>query len=132
MLVWAGNMEWEKSDVDRRNWETKGWDLTTKSFGFPYAGVHNGNGYLIYPDANPSIRMKILRDGLEDLGYFSILKELQQKSSDKTFKKEAEKLLSVPTSVLINAHYFNRDPDALLKIRNQIGKLIEKGGCSSN
>jgi len=127
MFIWAGNKEWNKPDVDRRDWEQKDWKLPTKPYGFPYAGIHNGNGYLIYPGPNPSIRMKILRDGLEDLGYLAILKELQRKNSDRAFQEEAEKLISVPTSILVNAHYFNRDPKVLLKIRNRIGELIEKG-----
>ncbi|MCK5113760.1 MAG: DUF4091 domain-containing protein [Phycisphaerae bacterium] len=132
MFIWAGNREWAKPEIDRRDWKTKGWELTKKPYGFPYAGIHNGNGYLIYPGANPSIRMKILRDGSEDLGYLSILKELQQKSSDNAFKKEAEALISVPASVLVDAHYFNKDPDALLKARNQIAELIEKGSQNDN
>jgi len=126
MFIWAGNREWKKPDVDRREWKKKGWKLSAKPYGFPYGGIHNGNGYLVYPGPNPSIRMKILRDGLEDLGYLSILKELTRRNSDSAFQKKAEKLISVPTGVLVNAHYYNKDPDALLKIRNQIGELIEK------
>ena len=75
MFIWAGNQEWKKTDVDRRDWEHKGWGLSTKQYGFPYAGIHNGNGYLIYPGPSPSIRMKVLRDGLEDYGYLLALKK---------------------------------------------------------
>ena len=127
MFIYAGNAEWRKPDVDRKAWEQKGWELSPKSYGYPYAGVHNGNGYLIYPGPNPSIRLKVLRDGLEDLGYLSILKNIEQKKKSKKFKREAEKLLSVPPEVLVDAHYFNRNPKALLEVRNKIAELIEKG-----
>jgi len=36
-----------------------------------------------------------------------------------------EKLLSVPEAVLIDSHYFNRDPAALLEARREIARLIE-------
>ena len=131
-MIWAGNMQWKipdkyKPHADRnKNWREAGWPLLSKQLEFPYAGIHNGNGDLIYPGPTPSIRLKILRDGLEDFGYFSILKELSKKSRNKKFKQEAEKLLSVSPDVLMDAHYFNRNPEALLKVRNQIAELIER------
>ena len=131
MFIWAGNSGWRDNGWNRMidndpSGKQKKWTLPFNSLKFPYAGIHNGNGYLIYPGPNPSIRLKILRDGLEDLGYLSILKELEQKKRSEKFKQEAEKLLSVPPGVLVDAHYFNRNPEALLKVRNQIAELIEK------
>ena len=125
MFIWSGNREWKKPDVDRSNWEQTGWPLSSEPYGFPYAGIHNGNGYLIYPGPHPSIRMKLLRDGQEDLGYLMALKTLQAKSTHPSFKQQAQALLDVPTEVLVGPHYFNRDPAALLSIRDRIARLIE-------
>ena len=126
MFIWAGNREWGRLQMDREDWQQKGYSLPDKPTDFPYAGIHNGNGYLIYPGPNPSVRLKVLRDALEDFGYMSILKELRQKSSDAGFIRRAEELLSVPHDVLVDAHYFNRDPEGLLRVRDQIARLIER------
>ncbi|HIJ73605.1 MAG TPA: DUF4091 domain-containing protein [Candidatus Hydrogenedentes bacterium] len=127
MFIWAGNQEWKAPDLDRRDWEQKGWELPAEPYPFPYGGTHNGNGYLIYPGPNPSIRMKIVRDGLEDLGYLSILEELGQNHPNRAFRKDAERLTSIPTTVLVDPHYFNKNPRALLEVRNHMANLIEKG-----
>ena len=128
MFIWAGNNEWRKKDVDRTDWRTKGWQLSAKPYGFPYGGVHNGNGYLIYPGPLPSVRLKVLRDGLEDYGYLQELrKRLKQRASNDTAREAAE-LLAVPYSVLVDPHYFNRDPCALLQARARIAELIEALG----
>ncbi len=128
MFIWAGNREWTNKNVDRKDWQTNGWPLSTKPSGFPYAGVHNGNGYLIYPGANPSIRLKVLRDGSEDFGYLAELKRRADKCSDKELCAKAETLLSVPDRVLVDAHYFNRDPAGLIETRNEVARLIETLG----
>jgi hypothetical protein len=132
MLIWAGNNDWEKRGIDRSNWEKTGWELPSPDMPlpYPYAGVHNGNGYLIYPGHYPSIRMKILRDGMEDLGYLKILDEAMVREKNKNLKKQAQQILSVSPELLVNSHYFNRDPSALLAERERIAQMIEKmSGC---
>jgi len=41
---------------------------------------------------------------------------------------KAEKLLSVPEALLIDSHYFNCDPAALLEVRREIARMIEALG----
>jgi hypothetical protein len=124
MFIWAGNREWSNKEIDRSRWETDGWRLAEKPYSFPYGGVHNGNGYLIYPGPTPSIRLKLLRDGLEDYGYLMELKRRQRRGSP-VQQEKADSLLAIPPSVLVDSHYFNRDPHALLDVRRQIARLIE-------
>lgn len=124
MFIWAGNREWANKELDRSQWQTGGWRLTEKPYGFPYGGLHNGNGYLMYPPAVPSIRVKLLRDGLEDYGYLAELKRRVKRASPRAQEK-AEALLSVPPAVLVDSHYFNRNPQALLDTRHEIGRLVE-------
>lgn len=124
MFIWAGNREWANKEIDRSQWETQGWRLSDKPYSFPYGGIHNGNGYLIYPGPAPSIRLKLLRDGLEDYGYLTELKRRLRKGSPAQ-QEQAEALLAVPPAVLVDSHYFNRDPRGLLDTRRQIGRLIE-------
>ncbi len=123
MFIWAGNHGWDKSNTP--DWMDKEWVLTTQKAGYPYAGIHNGNGYLIYPGPNPSIRMKVIRDGVEDYGYLTLLKAALPKLSGKD-RAEANRLLAVPADVMMNTHYFNRDPAAILLARSKAASLIVK------
>jgi len=125
MFIWAGNRGWQSKDIDRRDWQERGWQLPEQPSSFPYAGIHNGNGFLIYPGPNPSIRLKIIRDGLEDYGYLMELKRRAEKSPKEKLVARARQLLSVPQTVLVDAHYFNRNPAGLLKARNEIARLID-------
>lgn len=124
MFIYSGNSEWRRN-ANSADWQEQGWNLNPDLYRFPYAGIHNGNGYLIYPGPTPSVRMKILRDGMEDMGYFMRLKELSSNIKDKQLKEKTEELLKIPQNVLVNAHYFNRDPKELLKTRNEIAAIIE-------
>ncbi|MEN6405445.1 MAG: glycoside hydrolase domain-containing protein, partial [Thermoguttaceae bacterium] len=128
MFIYAGNSEWVAKGVDRNDWQTKGWTLVDKPYPFPLAGVHNGNGYLLYPGPAPSVRLKVLRDGLEDYGYFMELKKRAAASTNAKLKHEAESLLATPPEVLTDAHYFNRDPLRLLDVRSRMATLIEQLG----
>ena len=128
MFIWAGNNEWHKADVDRKDWQNRGWRLSPKRLSFPYAGIHNGNGYLIYPGPCPSIRMKVLRDGQEDYGYLMELASRAKNSNDANLKAAAKKYLDVPAAVLVDSHYFNRNPESLRKTRSEMAELIESLG----
>jgi hypothetical protein len=70
--------------------------------------------------------MKIIRDGLEDYGYLMALKKALPSIKDKKLRTRAEDILKVPNTVLVNSHYFNRDPRGILEVRNEIGKILSK------
>lgn len=123
MFIWAGNHGWDKANTP--DWVDKEWVLTNEKAGYPYAGIHNGNGYLIYPGPNPSVRMKVIRDGVEDFGYLTLLKAALPRLS-KNDRAEAEQLLAVPAGVMVDTHYFNRDPSAVLNARAKAASLIVK------
>jgi hypothetical protein len=107
------------------NWPAEDWVVQEdKPSPYPYAGLHNGNGYLLYPGPNPSIRLKVLRDGAEDYGYLLALKAATDHLSGKD-KEEAEQLLKITPDLVVNTHYFTRDPNAILDYRARIAKLIE-------
>ena len=125
MFIWAGNRDWVSKDVDRTDWKSGQWRLPDKPYPFPYGGIHNGNGYLLYPGPNPSIRAKVLRDGLEDYGYLMELQKRAATTRDKALGKKAESLLAVPPAVLVDTHCFNRNPAVLLDARKKIARLIE-------
>ena len=127
MFIWAGNQDWHGKAAGR-DWEKTGWKLTEKPAGFPYGGVHNGNGYLLYPGPYPSVRLKVLRDGLEDYQYLVELKTRAAKSANKDAVTRASALVQVPGEVLMGPHYFNRDPSALLQSRQAMADCIEALG----
>ncbi len=51
-------------------------------------------------------------------------RRLRAAASDKPLT-EIDAALAVPTDVLVNSHYFNRDPHGLLQTRETIARLIE-------
>jgi hypothetical protein len=128
MFIWAGNQEWSGKAAGRRDWEKTGWRLPDRPSPFPYGGIHNGNGYLVYPGPCPSIRLKVLRDGLEDYGYLMELKKRAEASSKEELRAGAARLLAVPSNVLVEAHYFNRDPAVLARVRKAMADCIEALG----
>jgi hypothetical protein len=123
MFIWAGNHGWD--GANKPDWMEKEWMLTTEKAGYPYAGIHNGNGYLLYPGPQPSIRLKELRDGMEDFAYMALLKANMNKLTAKD-QAEARELLKVPAGVLMSTHYFSRNPSDLLGARARIASLLCK------
>jgi hypothetical protein len=114
IFIWSGNMDWPEDTAH----------LTTKNMDYPYGGIHNGNGFLVYPGLVPSLRLKVLRDGIEDYWYLARVQELSQKGP---MQKQAKKLLeSVNPEIFVDPHYFSRDPQRILTYRKKLAELIEK------
>jgi hypothetical protein len=114
IFIWSGNMDWPADTVH----------LTTKNMSFPYGGIHNGNGFLVYPGLVPSMRLKILRDGIEDYWY---LTELEKISRSGPMASQAKLLLaSINPEIFVDTHYFSRDPARMLAFREKAARLIEK------
>ncbi len=99
----------------------------------------NGNGLLYYPGPEgpiSSIRLEVLRDGLEDYEYLYLLKVivrtvkamgLEAQAGD--LLKEAEELLEVDVSIARSMTDFTKDTRVFLERRRKIGEAIEELGA---
>ena len=103
----------------------------------------NGDGRFIYPpeaaaDGCPekpvldgpvdSIRLEMLRDGIEDHEYLVILDGLIKKHGDKLSeveRKRYEQLLEVPPDISVDLTHFTKDPAPIEKRRQEIARAIE-------
>ena len=106
---------WEK-------WPDEPWPVNPLSK-YPYSGQHNANGFLCYPYRDrvlPSIRLKVIRDGMDDYEYLLLLKSL---AGEKPSRRDKQ-LLGVPSEVAMGLRYFNKDPNAILSARREIAGRI--------
>jgi hypothetical protein len=95
---------------------------------------NNGGGNLMYPGLDwkplPSIRLKNLRDGMQDYEYFAILKknleDLKKRNKDIQLIREVEAALSLNGNVVQNETSYTKDGKQLLKAKKHIADLIEK------
>ncbi len=104
----------------------------------------NGDGRFIYPpaaaaDGKPtapvldgpvdSIRWEMLRDGIEDYEYLTILKRLlaQKKASlDEAAYADYAALLTVPETITKDLTHFTTDPTVIETRRDEIARAIER------
>ena len=99
----------------------------------------NGDGRLFYPenrDVNndknvydneviPSLRLEVLRDGIEDYEYMIMLQNLVEKETKQSGKVlKAKRLLQIPQSIYTNEQTYNKDPQAILKYRKKLAEAI--------
>ena len=115
------------------------WDHSvTKTYTDPW--VHtNGDGLLVYPGNDlqplPSIRLEVIRDGIEDYEYMVILEKLTaqvialpqyQANGARSLVKRAKELSEVPAYISKNASEYTTNPDDLINRRKQIADMIEQ------
>jgi len=104
----------------------------------------NGDGRFIYPpeaaaDAHPpapvldgpvdSIRWEMLRDGIEDYEYLTMLKALLDRKEQKLSPRQARyyrSLLEVPSEITTDMTIFTKDPAPIEKRRDLIAHAIAK------
>ena len=107
------------------NWSSSPWTNPNGKQNSAYPG----EGQLVYPGADaglqgvaPSMRMKFLRDGVQDYEYVQLLKNCGQSSF----------ALSVANSVGLNWNWGNwtTDPNALESARQQLGNQISSSNCA--
>jgi hypothetical protein len=124
VFIWAGNSYTFGDDF----WQTLA--LDSKPSGFPYAGVHNGNGWIVYPSPDgqgtlPSLRLKIIRDGLEDIALMEAVRAKLAAGAIKGEKAtELEKLLDPRPEVFVHPHYFDQLPETLLSRREALLRAL--------
>lgn len=90
----------------------------------------NGDGVLIYPDSQGpvnSIRWEVIRDGIEDYDYLALfmdrVRALQNKPGNDSLLKRSAEVYNLQ-DLVPNLVTFSRDPEALLKKRNEIAAVI--------
>ena len=119
VFIWSGNSEW--SGLSDDFWTKR--ELSTKeNAGYPYGGSHHGNGFLVYPpretggEVLPSLRLKVLRDGVEDIAIFEAIKQ-------KCGESATAWITPVP-EVFQHPHYYDQLPETLLNKRMMILKKL--------
>lgn len=94
----------------------------------------NGNGSLYYPGPEgprPSLRLEVLRDGMEDYEYLSRLRHVIQTAKasgriDAATLARAEQLATMDDGLVGSLRAYSQDPEALLARRQAIAEMIEK------
>lgn len=103
----------------------------------------NGDGRLFYPPQSmakgeladdkdeivETIRLEMLREGIEDYEYLSILKKLIEKNADKLdapSRARYSKLLEIPETITHSMKEFSYDPKFIRAHREKVAKAIEK------
>ncbi|MCK5878940.1 MAG: DUF4091 domain-containing protein [Holophagae bacterium] len=96
----------------------------------------SGDGYLVYPGRNgkpwASMRLAIMRDGLEDYEYFLLLDTLIEKSRESEnsqFKEWGEHAEALRVSLVhtIENDYDDRSEIMIKTFRSKIGNMLEMG-----
>ncbi len=96
----------------------------------------NGNGSLYYPDPEGkspvgSIRLEVLRDGIEDFEYLSSLREaLDERAThpagDDGFIRELQQSRDACDGAVGTPAYYTHDPKEIYRLREEVGSLIER------
>lgn len=99
----------------------------------PFKPQLAGDGMLVYPGRDigewwPSIRLAILRDGLEDYEYLRLLKErlevAEAAGTPQAELAEARALLEIPVDMVLSPTLFNPDPAPWLTWRRKVAAAI--------
>jgi len=96
----------------------------------------NGGGNLLYPGPDwepwPSMRLKNLRDGMQDYEYFVMLKNnverLKIKNAKHPLLSKAQQILAIDDGVLGGETRYTKDPERLLAFRRELIKLVQETG----
>ncbi len=145
ILFWQA---WQHNVTGFLYWTTNWWiDIRHLQPMYPEAPIrfgklkkkldYNGDGILLWPGPNmtpyPSIRLEIIRDGIEDYEYLALLRKevkrvskLQLDRKKTIILKAAEQLLIIPDNVTSSMTRFTKSPAVLRKRRKLIGDMIEQ------
>ncbi len=96
-----------------------------------------GMGVLVYPggksiedEPQPSLRLEIIRDGIEDWEYFYILREqvntLRARGASTPLLEQAEELLHIPPGLVGSLTDFTDNPSTILAYRRQVAEIIQE------
>ncbi len=144
---------WQKNVTGLLYWSTTWWkglnSVASNKPHFPNTPIYmrdtdiaqklknNGDGILIWPGPNatpyPSIRLEIIRDGIEDYEYLALLKnclaKIKQLPKDNQPSQDiinsAHSLLNIPPTISRRFNDFCKNPETLLARREKIANIIE-------
>ena len=102
----------------------------------------NGDGMFFYPpnrDPNndktkyltgpvPSLRLEIMRDGIDDYDYMMLLEKCikNARPDQHGLVKKAKQVLNFGPEVFVDEQHYTKDPKILIKYRQQMGNLLEQ------
>ena len=98
----------------------------------------NGDGILVWPGPDrtpyPSLRLEVVRDGIEDYEYLALLSRCVEgvkalgpaNRPSSEIIEQAEALCRVPETISRSFTDYTKDPDAILARRKAVGDMIEK------
>jgi len=122
VFIWAGFVAGGLKDDF---WQTL--ELEQTPGNYPYGGIHNGNNFLVYPPLTeggavlPSLRLKVLRAGMQDLAIMRAAQALLKAGKIKGARaQKLQALLNPVPAVFVHPHYWDRLPETLLKRRAEI------------
>ena len=141
ILYWGLNYWTGTRGKTRVNWPTSPEERWPKA---PWVtnpcAVANGDGYSMYPGPNgaplSSVRLEVMRDGMEDYEYLYLLdrlvRQLKRRSQAPQTKqiaglvKDAETLLKVDSALVESMVSYTDDPEVILAHRNRAATAIER------
>ena len=98
----------------------------------------NGDGLLVYPGPGktpyPSMRLEMIRDGIEDYEYLALLSRLVERAKalppadrpDEDTLRAAEELCRVPETISRTMTDYTKDPQDLFDRRREVADMIER------
>jgi len=107
-------------------------DVPWNTFTF---GHYNGDGLLVYPGRDqtplPSLRLEVIRDGIEDYDLLSVLRETRdavmaspRAKAHRDLLALASQLLAVRPGIVRDLTHYTTDPQALLREREAVASAI--------
>jgi len=128
LLMWkyglTGNLYWAagaNNDLDKNRGKNVGAD-------------GRGDGQLIYIHKGkraPSLRLEMIRDGVEDYEYLWLLRERIGKARGCGIDVTgAEKLLVIPPEVAADVTHYSHDPETIGRYRDRVARAVEDLGRS--
>jgi len=147
ILVWSANY-WNSNVLSEHNQLQNPWEdpmSYVTGYGTPLGNSAlwgNGDGRLFYPpdrDINRnhekflespvrSVRLSILRDGIEDYEYFVLLQKFRDKLNprkDKVLIDKANALLHFDDTYFTNGKQYTKNPLLIEERRNDVAVMIE-------
>ena len=147
ILIWQTTY-WDSNAASPEGYLQNPWEQAmsfVRGYGWPLGKQTiwgNGDGRLFYPvnrdpnnDLNtyvekpvPSLRLEILRDGIEDYEYFVMLEKAIENAPRKNSKiaKEARELLNIPVTIYTDETTYSKNPQDIIKYREKLADYIIK------